>query len=92
MTIEVWIDIPKEDMLEDSKKDEPLWYSCQDEEGNTYYYNTETGECSWILPTEMGGIDIATCPPGLLSSIQKLFEGKIKLLDNFGRGGLTEGV
>lgn len=29
-----------------------LWEPCQDEEGNTYYYHTVTGEVSWELPSD----------------------------------------
>jgi hypothetical protein len=60
-------------------KEEPLWYECDDGEGNMYYYNTKTQECVWEKPPELGGV--APVPAGLLGFIQKCFEGKLKLLD-----------
>jgi hypothetical protein len=35
------------------KKKKPLWEAFQDEEGNTYYYNNETGDTSWEMPAEL---------------------------------------
>ena len=34
------------------KKKKKVWQRAQDEEGNTYYYNSETGATSWEKPTE----------------------------------------
>ncbi len=87
VSIEIWIDAngeedqPTEDRLiaQRPTKEDPTWYTCQDSEGNTYYYNSNTEECSWFLPPELDGIS-ATCPPDLLSSVQKIFEGKAKML------------
>jgi hypothetical protein len=81
----IWMDAngeedqPTEDRLiaqRPTKEDQdPTWYTCQDSEGNAYYYNAKTEECYYN--PELDGIS-ATCPSDLLSSVQKLFEGKAK--------------
>ncbi len=56
------------------------WYACDDGEGNTYYYNTETGDCTWEKPNDYDGED-RTPPAVLMSMMKQALEGKLKKLD-----------
>jgi hypothetical protein len=60
------------------KAKETKWYSCDDGEGNVYYYCTETGECVWDKPADFDG-EGGEAPDALQKRIKKAFEVGIEL-------------
>jgi hypothetical protein len=62
--------------------DQPKWIACNDEEGNTYYYNSETAECQWDKPTDFddNGKAEDTGDSKTAALIKAAFEGKLKKL------------
>jgi hypothetical protein len=61
---------------------QPKWIAANDEHGNTYYYNNETGECQWEKPADFDGnrTSVDQCDSQKLDLIRKAFEGKLKKL------------
>jgi hypothetical protein len=64
----------------DKMNQEPLWYECQDDDGNIYYYNSKTQDCQWEKPDDFDDTNLAAKRPPTASEafMKKVLEGKVR--------------